>query len=116
MGNLGQAHRGERRGARVAVASRVTTFILTLILTVEHVVQVMTTYTQTLLSTWCLHSRSHGAPRRMGFFETASRIHAERGVKGFFAGWGPRSLRAAPACAIVLGTYDSFKMWLAHHV
>ena len=51
--------------------------------------------------------------KRHGIRETARILYQEGGLGAFYTGWGPRSLRAAPACAIVLGTYEGMKGWLA---
>ena len=46
-------------------------------------------------------------------WQTAKDIHARRGLQGFLAGVTPRSLRAVPAGAIVVSTYELLKAQLA---
>eukprot|EP00983_Pelagomonas_calceolata_P077836 1154034-Pelagomonas_calceolata.AAC.1 len=43
-------------------------------------------------------------------------VYTEGGVAGLFVGLGPRAVRCAPACAIVVACYELFKSWLAHQV
>lgn len=44
--------------------------------------------------------------------EIARLILQEEGVRGFFRGAGPRVVKVAPACAIMMGTYELFKIYL----
>lgn len=53
------------------------------------------------------------AERNVTLLDTAREIYARRGLRGFFAGIGPRSARAVPAGAIVVSTYELLKAWLA---
>lgn len=41
--------------------------------------------------------------------EVLKTVYRSEGVRGLFAGVGPRMIRAAPSCAIVLSTYEIFK-------
>lgn len=42
---------------------------------------------------------------------TTRRILKERGYRGMFAGVVPRIVRIAPACAIMIGTYEAGKAY-----
>ena len=39
-------------------------------------------------------------------FEILKKIHAERGIPGLFSGITPRVIKVAPACAIMISTYE----------
>ena len=41
--------------------------------------------------------------------ETLRKVGRDGGARALFAGVGPRALRAAPACAIVLASYEALK-------
>ena len=40
---------------------------------------------------------------------TAQRLWAQEGIAGFFRGWQPRAIKVAPACGIVIASYELFK-------
>ena len=40
---------------------------------------------------------------------TLRQVHREGGTRALFTGVGPRAVRAAPACAIVLASYEVLK-------
>jgi solute carrier family 25 protein 39/40 len=40
---------------------------------------------------------------------TLKAVHRDGGVRALFTGVGPRAVRAAPACAIVLASYEVLK-------
>lgn len=40
-------------------------------------------------------------------------VYATNGFGGFFAGVVPRAMRAAPACAIIIASYELLKRSLA---
>lgn len=46
-----------------------------------------------------------------GSVELLRQIHRTEGLRGLFAGVVPRVARAAPACAVVLSTYELLKSW-----
>jgi solute carrier family 25 protein 39/40 len=60
-----------------------------------------------------LHPRSHaaggGAAPPASLLGTLRRVAATQGVGGLFVGAVPRAMRAAPACAIVLASYELLK-------
>ena len=39
-------------------------------------------------------------------------MYVKEGVAGFFTGMGPRALRAAPACGIIIASYELLKATL----
>ena len=53
-------------------------------------------------------SRSSSSPSQ-GAFSVFSQIWKEEGIRGLFTGVGPRAARTAPACAIVIATYETVK-------
>lgn len=48
--------------------------------------------------------------RTPGVWATLRSVAEARGVRGLFSGVGPRSARAAPACAIVVAAYELLKI------
>ena len=58
------------------------------------------------------------APRqqRLGWLVTLNAVWKEGGMSALFAGWAPRAARAAPACAIVLSTYEAIKAYLTGEI
>lgn len=53
------------------------------------------------------------APQSATLWATARRIHQRSGAGGFLAGVWPRSVRAVPAAAIVVSTYEMLKWQFA---
>jgi len=47
---------------------------------------------------------------RGGTLGTLRRVASQEGVRSLFAGVTPRALKAAPACAIVLASYECMKL------
>lgn len=48
--------------------------------------------------------------RSNGTLATLASVAEKEGLKGLFTGVTPRALKAAPACAIVLASYESMKL------
>jgi solute carrier family 25 protein 16 len=53
-----------------------------------------------------------GDGHRLGMGETARRIWAERGLRGFFVGLGIGYLKVVPMVAVSFWTYERGKVWL----
>jgi solute carrier family 25 protein 39/40 len=53
------------------------------------------------------------APEEMTMPRFLYHIYKEQGVSGLFKGWGPRCLKVAPACAIMISSYELGKKWAA---
>ena len=48
--------------------------------------------------------------RSNGTLATLVEVAEKEGVRGLFTGVTPRALKAAPACAIVLASYETMKL------
>jgi len=48
-------------------------------------------------------------------FKIIKSIYAKRGIGGLFAGLSPRVIKVAPACAIMISTYESGKSFFRHY-
>jgi len=57
---------------------------------------------------------SHNSTKPAGTVSSLKRILAEEGPRALFAGAMPRLLKVAPACAIMIGTYEYAKALLEH--
>lgn len=51
--------------------------------------------------------------RSLGTLNTLYRIAETEGLRGLFTGVTPRAMKATPACAIVLASYEFMKVGLA---
>jgi hypothetical protein len=59
-----------------------------------------------------IKTQQQTSQRNTTLLDTARQIHRRSGVRGFFAGVVPRSVRAVPAGAIVVSTYEILKVRL----
>lgn len=50
--------------------------------------------------------RKKASPKSAGTFETMRNIYVRSGVKGLFAGLTPRLVKVAPACAIMIASFE----------
>lgn len=48
--------------------------------------------------------------RSSGILPTLSTVARQEGLRGLFAGVTPRAMKAAPACAIVLASYECLQL------
>lgn len=55
--------------------------------------------------------RGHGAVTRTSFWKTATRMYANHGVRGLYAGCGMTVMRAVPGSGIVFLVYDGLNSW-----
>lgn len=63
---------------------------------------------------WCLVVFAQIADGKvMPVWDTMRAVRREGGMRALFTGVGPRAARAAPACAIVLASYEVLKA--VHH-
>lgn len=53
--------------------------------------------------------------RRPGTYSRLTAIYRTHGVRGLFAGCGPRLLKVAPACAIMISTFEYSKSFFFHY-
>ena len=51
--------------------------------------------------------------KSQGTFVTLRTVAEKEGLRGLFAGVTPRAMKAAPACAIVLASYECMKLAVA---
>lgn len=56
-------------------------------------------------------SQPHGKVRVSGPFAMLENIYEKQGVRGLFSGMVPRIVKTAPACAIMISTYEMFKSY-----
>jgi len=61
--------------------------------------------------TWVLHgaTQAPGSAPGQGLLDVLRSVYQTEGVRGLFTGMGPRVARAAPACAIVIASYEVLK-------
>ena len=54
------------------------------------------------------------SPDKQSMPKLLAQIYKEEGVRGLFRGCTPRVLKVAPACAIMISTYELGKKWAQH--
>lgn len=50
--------------------------------------------------------------QRQTGMQVLRQVVAAEGPAGLFKGWGPRAARTAPACAVVVASYEVLKLLL----
>ncbi|TRY71057.1 hypothetical protein TCAL_02401 [Tigriopus californicus] len=61
------------------------------------------------------HELTGKAQKKKTSLGTAREIVSQQGVRGLFTGLAPRVLKVAPACAIMISSYEYCKRFFAHH-
>lgn len=56
-------------------------------------------------------SQAHEKIRISSPYAMLENIYAKQGVRGLFSGMVPRIVKTAPACAIMISTYEMFKSY-----
>lgn len=56
-------------------------------------------------------SEATGAPQRVNMFKYMNQIYKNEGLNALFGGLGPRVLKVAPACAIMISSYEISKVF-----
>jgi solute carrier family 25 protein 39/40 len=50
-------------------------------------------------------------PEELHITQFLRHIYAEEGIAGLFKGWAARCMKVAPACAIMISSYELGKKW-----